>query len=125
MSRHCHTRFWPAVFLLTAACVWIASPLLAQDEKAAQKQPPAAPSAQQKPMTKETRLQVIRSLQSERVFARVMFPMGEKGLTLKDGQIGPSQSAISQRLAEFGPAAKPGDRCVITNVDIKDKEIIL
>jgi len=75
-------------------------------------------------MSKQTRLQVIRSLQSERVFARVMFPMGEKGLTLKDGQVSPSQAVISQQLAEFGPAVKPGDRCVITNVDIKDKEIV-
>ncbi len=76
-------------------------------------------------MTPQTRIQVIRSLQSERVFARVLFPQGEKGLKLKDGVVSPDQMAIAQQLAEYGAAVKPGDRCVITDVQIKEKEIIL
>jgi len=76
-------------------------------------------------MTNQTRLQVIRSLQSERVFSRVLFPQGDKGLKIKNGAVSPSDMAIAQQVAEFGAAAKPGDRCVITNVVVKDKEIIL
>ena len=76
-------------------------------------------------MTPQTRIQVIRSLQAERVFARVLFPQGDKGLKLKDGDISPSEMAIAQQIADYGAAVKPGDRCVITDVKIKDKEIIL
>ena len=76
-------------------------------------------------MTPQTRIQVIRSLQAERVFARVLFPQGDKGLKLKNGVISPSEQAIAQQIAEYGPAVKPGDRCVISDVQIKDKEIIL
>ena len=39
--------------------------------------------------------------------------------------ITPDQMAIAQQLAEYGAAVKPGDRCVISDVQIKDKEIIL
>jgi hypothetical protein len=84
----------------------------------------AAPSSSDK-ITPQTRIQVIRSLHSERVFARVTFPQGEKGLKIKNGVVTPSEQAIAQAVAESGPAAKPGDRCVITNIEIKDKEIVV
>ena len=76
-------------------------------------------------MTPQTRINVIRSLQAERVFARVLFPQGDKGLKLKDGKISPNEMAIAQQIAEYGAAVKPGDRCVITDIKIKDKEIVL
>jgi len=76
-------------------------------------------------MTPQTRIMVIRSLQSERVFARVMFPQGDKGLKIKNGVVSPSDMVIAQQVAEFGAAAKPGDRCVITDVKITDKDIVL
>ena len=90
--------------------------------KAASSSP--TPTSSEK-MTPQTRIQVIRSLQAERVFARVLFPQGDKGLKLKDGVISPNEMAIAQQIAEYGAAVKPGDRCVITDVKIKDKEIIL
>lgn len=111
--------------LLAGACLGMTCPAMAQSASPEQAQKPAATTQSPQKMTKETRLQVIRSLQSERVFARVMIPQGDKGLVIRDGQVTPSQSVISQQLADFGPAAKPGDRCVITNVEIKDKEIVL
>jgi hypothetical protein len=114
MSRHCHSQFWLAALLLTAVCV--PSGLYAQSAK-------PADSSQPEKMTNQTRILVIRSLQSERVFARVMFPQGEKGLKIKNGSVIPSDSAVAQQVAEFGAAAKPGDRCVITDVKITDKSI--
>ncbi len=81
----------------------------------------SSPAAQ--PMTKETRMMVIRGLNAERVFARTFFPMGDKGLALKDGKLEPSAEKIRQLLAEHGPAAKPGDRVIISSVDIKDHYI--
>ena len=31
---------------------------------------------------------------------------------------------VAQMVAENGAAAKPGDRCIISGVDVKDKEMI-
>jgi len=121
MSRHYHLRSWLAVLLLAALCC-VSSVTFAQSPAP----PPTSPApASSDKMTPQTRIQVIRSLQAERVFARVLFPQGEKGLKLKDGKISPNETAIAQQIAEFGAAVKPGDRCVITDIKIKDKEIVL
>jgi hypothetical protein len=119
MSRRRRQQFWLAAVHSLLVCV-LAAPHIQGQAK------PASPagSSQAEKMTNQTRLQVIRSLQSERVFARVLFPQGDKGLKIKNGVVSPSDMAIAQQVAEFGPAAKPGDRCVITNVDIKEKDII-
>jgi hypothetical protein len=82
-----------------------------------------SPDASLPRMTPQTRIMVIRSLNAEHVFIKRLFPMGEKGLTLKNGVVSPSDAEIRQRGADFGPAAKPGDRVQITNVEIKDKFI--
>src|SRR5271167_4327360 len=119
MSRHRYPLSEFAALLLAAMCVLgVARPLLAQTSKAPD------PSQPEK-MTGQTRLLVIRSLQSERVFARILFPQGDKGLKIKNGVVSPSDAAIAQEVAEFGPAVRPGDRCVITDVLVKDKDIIL
>src|SRR5664279_132177 len=112
MSRHSHNRSWLAAFLLAVAC-GCTLPSLAQADKPANSSP--TPASTDK-MTPQTRIQVIRSLQAERVFARVLFPQGEKGLKLKNGVISPNEMTIAQQVAEFGPAVKPGDRCVISDV---------
>ena len=95
--------------------------------------PTDSPSSTSKPvvdpnapkLTPQTRLALMRSLQSERVFSRVMFPQGKQGITIKNGVVSPSQMTIAQQVAENGAAARPGDRCVISNVYIKDKEILV
>ena len=75
-------------------------------------------------LTKEQRLEIIRGLSAELCFARVVFPMGKKGLVLKDGKVvSPTQGELQQMLADWGPAVKPGDRAQITNVDIKGNQI--
>src|SRR5271169_3631742 len=119
MSRHRYPLSEFAALLLAAMCVLgVARPLLAQTSKAPD------PSQPEK-MTPQTRMLVIRSLQSERVFARILFPQGDKGIKIKNGVVSPNDAVIAQQVADFGPAARPGDRCVITDVQIKEKEIIL
>ncbi|HEY4959313.1 MAG TPA: hypothetical protein VII29_00525 [Terriglobales bacterium] len=119
MNRHRHPLFVTAALLLAVqVCAWTVPPLFAQ---AAKTPDPNQPEK----MTGQTRLLVIRSLQSERVFARILFPQGDKGLKIKNGVVSPSDAVIAQEVAEFGPAVRPGDRCVITDVLVKDKDIIL
>ncbi|HYA96119.1 MAG TPA: hypothetical protein VEC95_07580 [Terriglobales bacterium] len=79
----------------------------------------SAPQASRRPMSHETRLYVIRGLQSEMVYARTSFPMGTKGLTLhEDGTITPSAGELNKEMMTLGPALRPGDRANITMVRI-------
>ena len=81
--------------------------------------PKSAPQAPRRPMSHETRLYVIRGLQSEMAYARMSFPMGTKGLTLhEDGTITPSASELNKEMMTLGPALRPGDRANITMVRI-------
>ena len=117
MNRH---RFPLSVFaalLLAGVCV-LAAPGYAQASKSSN------PNTAEK-MTPQTRMLVIRSLQSERVFARILFPQGDKGIKIKNGVVSPSDMVIAQQVSEFGAAAKPGDRCVITDVLVKENEILV
>jgi len=119
MSRHRYPLSEFAALLLAAMCVLgVARPLLAQTSKAPD------PSQPEK-MTPQTRMLVIRSLQSERVFARILFPQGDKGIKIKNGAVSPSDMVIAQQVAEYGAAARAGDRCVITDVKVTEKEIVL
>lgn len=125
MARH---RFLPlgsaALLLAVSLC---AISLSASDSKT-QKNPAASvpsivdPNAPK--ISSRTRLEIIRSLQSERVYSRVLFPQGKQGLAIKNGVVSPSQMGVAQMIAENGAAAKPGDRCIITGVDVREKEII-
>src|SRR5450755_902535 len=119
MNRHRHPLFVTAALLLAVqVCAWTVQPSFAQAAKTPD------PNQAEK-MTGQTRLLVIRSLQSELVFARILIPQGDKGLKIKNGVVSPSDAVIAQEVAEFGPAVRPGDRCVITDVLVKDKDIIL
>jgi len=75
------------------------------------------------PISKQTRLELTRVFQSELVYIRTLFPMGKKGLTLKDGAISPSGQDLQRMIALYGPAVKPGDMARITAVDIKSDRI--
>src|SRR5271166_5808296 len=119
MSRFRHPLFVSTALLLAVVVCASAGPSLF-----AQATPTPAPTQTEK-MTGRTRLLVMRSLQSERVFARIMLPQGDKGIKIKNGVVSPNEQKIAQEIAEFGPAARPGDRCVITDVQIKDDLIIL
>lgn len=77
------------------------------------------------PLSKQTRIELIRTLQAEFGFAKKLFPKGEKGLQLtSSGQISPDDQAIMMQVASNGPAARPGDKLQITDVVIKGGEIV-
>ncbi|HXJ85671.1 MAG TPA: hypothetical protein VMS18_02540 [Candidatus Binatia bacterium] len=74
-------------------------------------------------MSNQTRLQIIRDFETQLVYSRTVFPMGTKGLKLKDGVITPSGMELQQVLALWGPSIKPGDPAHISYVHIKDNFI--
>lgn len=94
-------RFFPALLLL------VVSPFAF-----------AAPDAPR--MSKQTRMDLIRAFNAELVYVRTPFPMGKKGLMVKDGEVSPNGEELQQMMALWGPAAKPGDRAMITDIRIKD-----
>jgi hypothetical protein len=74
-------------------------------------------------MSKQTRYEIIRDFETQIVYARSAFPMGTKGLKLKDGRTSPDGEDLRQILAVYGPAIKPGDPTHISFVHIKDDHI--
>ncbi|HTT23316.1 MAG TPA: hypothetical protein VMG82_30595 [Candidatus Sulfotelmatobacter sp.] len=87
--------------------------------------PPIAPAVRSDAprMSNQTRLQIIRDFETQLVYSRTVFPMGTKGLKLKDGVITPSGMELQQVLALWGPSIKPGDPAHISYVHIKDNYI--
>ncbi|MBZ5511471.1 MAG: hypothetical protein LAN70_09920 [Acidobacteriia bacterium] len=76
-------------------------------------------------MTEETRMTVIRGLNAELVFIRRPFPLGRRGLTIKDGKVSPSEEEVQRMIAGYGPAVKPGDRAHITGIKFKGDKVII
>jgi len=75
-------------------------------------------------ISKQTRMDLIRTFNSELVYIRAPFPMGKTGLTLnKDGTLSPSGEELQNKLAMWGPAAKPGDQARISEVLVKSDRI--
>ncbi len=77
------------------------------------------------PMSSQTRMDLIRAVNAELVYARRAFPMGTKPLILKDGQISPSEEEVKTLIAMNGTAVKPGDPARITRIDFKKDEIFI
>ena len=71
-------------------------------------------------ISKQTRIDLVRAFNAELVYIRSPFPMGRKGLTLKDGKLSPGAEELQQMIAMWGPAAKPGDQARISDIQIKD-----
>src|SRR5215470_12843899 len=74
-------------------------------------------------MSNQTRLQIIRDFETQLVYSRTHFPMGTKGLKLKDGVTSPSGQELQQLIALWGPSIRPGDPAHISYVRIKDNVI--
>lgn len=73
----------------------------------------------------KSRMELMRVMNAEFAYARASFPRGEKGLVLKaDGKMTPEPLELRSLLATYGPAARPGERVQITNIEIKDNAII-
>jgi hypothetical protein len=109
-------RLWLSLIAITA--LLLALPVSADNTKSQANSPSDK-------MTPRTRLEVMRDLTAERVYVRLPFPMGERGLQIKNGKVTPTDQQIASLIAEHGLAAKPGDRVVITNVLVKEKSIVL
>src|SRR3954449_6640169 len=96
-----------------AVVLMIALSALADDQK------PTAPAPiGSKHITTESRMSLIRGLEAEFVFLRRTFPMGEKGLTVKRGEVSPDAAQLRQLVMQRGTAGRPGDRAQITNIEI-------
>jgi hypothetical protein len=105
----------PALVLLVCSCLAAG----ASDQKSSG-QKPASPVPH---LSKQTRIDLIRGFNAELVYIRTAFPMGQKGLTLKDGIVSPNGDDLHRLMALWGPAVKPGDEARISNVVIKDDRI--
>jgi hypothetical protein len=68
-------------------------------------------------------MDLVRAFNAELVYLRTSFPMGKKGLTLKNGVVSPNGGELQQMMAMWGPAAKAGDQARISDIIIKDKSI--
>ena len=74
-------------------------------------------------MSKQTRYQIIRDFETQMVYSRASFPMGSRGLKLKDGVTTPNGQDLQAVLALWGPSIKPGDPAHISYIRIKDNFI--
>src|ERR1700676_2526200 len=94
-------------------------------QSSAQPPPPAVPAIPHDAprMSRETRFQIIRDFETQLVYARTAFPMGTKGLHLKEGVVTPNGEEMQQTLTLWGPSIKPGDPAHISFVRIKDDHI--
>jgi hypothetical protein len=87
-------------------------------------QPEAPPIATDAPkMSKQTRFEIIRDFETQMVYSRTAFPMGNKGLVLRNGATTPNGQQLQQLIALWGPSIKPGDPAHISYVRIKDDHI--
>lgn len=74
-------------------------------------------------MSRQTRYEIIRNFETQLVYARTTFPMGTKGIQLRDGVVTPNGEDLRQALTIWGPAVKPGDPAHISFIHIKDDHI--
>jgi hypothetical protein len=96
----------------------------AANTQSSHSQTPALPIPADAPrMSKQTRLEIIRDFETQILYARSTFPMGVKGLKLKNGVTSPNGPELQQAIALWGPAIKPGDPAHISYVQIKDDHI--
>jgi hypothetical protein len=102
-------RYVPVLLLTVLFCAAVAS---ADDQK-----------NQAPPISKQTRMDLIRAFNAELVYIRSPFPMGKTGLTLKQGQVTPNGEELQRMLAMWGPAVKPGDQARISQILVKSDRI--
>ena len=68
-------------------------------------------------------MDLIRGFNAELVYVRSPFPMGKRGLVLKNGKLSPGGEELQRMLAISGPAVKPGDQARISQIVIKGDRI--
>src|SRR5215469_12816623 len=89
-----------------------------------QTKPDHPQKAQSGPLRDETKLTLVRYVDGELVRVVRSIPGGKKGFHVKAGT--PlDERALRIAVASSGSAINPGDRAQITNLEFKDKEIIV
>lgn len=76
------------------------------------------------PISIDTRFTIVRTLNAEKVFVKKPFPQGDKGITIHNGEVSPDDRTLIAWSMNRGPAARPGERAQITNIEFKDNKII-
>lgn len=76
------------------------------------------------PLKEDSRLSLVRYIDGELVQVVRSIPAGKKGFHMKAG-VPLNETALRMAVASAGSAINPGDRAQITNLDFKDKEIII
>ena len=71
-----------------------------------------------------SRLSLVRYVDGEYVQVVRAIPVGKKGFHLKAG-VPLNENALRMAVSSAGSAINPGDRAQITNLDFKDKQIIV
>jgi hypothetical protein len=84
-------------------------------------QPAKSEAATLQPMS---RLSLVRYVDGEIVQVVRAIPIGKKGFHMKAG-VPLNENALRMAVASAGSAINPGDRAQITNLDFKDKEIVV
>lgn len=77
------------------------------------------------PITKQTRIAIIRSLNAEPVFVRKPLPSGVPAVQIKNGVVTPGEREMEMLVAKFGTVAKVGDRARISSLEFKKDRIIV
>jgi len=80
--------------------------------------------AQAGPLQPMSRLSLVRYVDGEIVQVVRPIPAGKKGFHMKAG-IPLNENTLRMAVASAGSAINPGDRAQITNLDFKDKQIIV
>jgi hypothetical protein len=94
----------------------------AKDDSKDSSEPPA--KAKNGPLQPESRLSLVRFVDGELVRVVMPIPAGKKGFHMKAGAP-VNENALRMAVASAGSAINPGDHAQITNLDFKDKEIIV
>src|SRR5215813_6416822 len=77
------------------------------------------------PLSTRGRQELIRFFTAEQGFAMRPLPRASKGLILHaNGDMQPTGADYVNEINQKGTSAKPGDRCVISDVQIKDDKIV-
>lgn len=76
------------------------------------------------PLTETDRVDILRTLIAKTGTARVVFPQGKNGLKIQAGGGVLNQAQTDQEALDLGPAARLGERVVITSIRFEGKRIL-
>jgi hypothetical protein len=85
---------------------------------------PTHVSLSDKPMTELGRRELVRMLEAEQGFAHRALPMGAGLMLRANGPLAPDAAAYKKMIYEKGQSAGPGDRVIVTAMEVKADRII-